>query len=68
MAQLTLDIETLNGALANWDTRMMTRDEYGEYLAAMDEVRAERDAESAYERHMDYQAWLRDGWQPDHAF
>lgn len=28
----------------------------------------ERSAETASERFYDYQAWLRDGWQPDHAF
>ena len=32
------------------------------------EIKAERDAEGAYERYCDYQAWMRDGWQPAHAF
>ena len=39
--------------------------EVADYLA---EVKAERDAEAAYERQIDYKMWLRDGGQPDHAF
>ena len=65
---MDLDIETLDGALTNWNTRMMTRSEFSEYIDNIAMMKFEREAEGAYERHLDYLAWLRDGWQPEHAF
>ncbi len=64
------DIETLNGALAAWDTRMMTWPEYVEYFenkAVMDAER-EPDFERLYELEMDYRSWLATAGEPEWAF
>ncbi len=52
-----LDIETIDGALANWDGRMMTRDEYAEYKDQEAEMAAERYAEGAWLRHAESLGW-----------
>jgi hypothetical protein len=39
-----------------------------EDMQYLEDVKAEQDEEAAYGRYVDYQAFLRDGWQPAHAF
>lgn len=59
---------TLDEMVALSRAGRMSPEEYYQLAEWRDEYRAEQEAETAYERYYDYRAWLRDGWQPAHAF